>query len=84
MSISNDNLVLEEIRHINFNPAVAEIKAKILGFKEFPFSAKLSFRSLIKDWETRLESEDFAEALLARTIMERVREVPEFLEPIEN
>ncbi|MCP4122256.1 MAG: GAF domain-containing protein [Bacteroidetes bacterium] len=54
------------------------------GIKSLPYTSKLNFQPLIKDWENKLDSEDFAERLLAKEILIQLKDAPELLHPIED
>ncbi|MEO1261932.1 MAG: hypothetical protein AAFZ15_24225 [Bacteroidota bacterium] len=49
-----------------------------------PFKSRLSFAPLLRFWETRVESDDIAEKIMATEIMKRVEQHPELWEPIED
>lgn len=49
-----------------------------------PYTTKLSFAPLLRQWESKRDSTDLAEQLLAREIMTRVEATPAFRKPIED
>jgi len=60
------------------------IKYKLLGYENFPFTSRLCFKPLLKDWQQKVDHEDVGENLLAKEILQRVKKVPEFWEPIDD
>ncbi|MBL7791108.1 MAG: hypothetical protein JNK77_02200, partial [Saprospiraceae bacterium] len=54
------------------------------GFMQSPYTTRLSFAPLIRKWKKKIDSEDPAEALLAREIMARVEKAPELIEPFDH
>ncbi|MCB0624203.1 MAG: hypothetical protein KDC43_09915, partial [Saprospiraceae bacterium] len=46
-----------------------EANERLLGYVEFPFRTRLSFRPLIQFWKRKRKSAHAAEALLAREII---------------
>lgn len=49
-----------------------------------PYTARLSFAPLLRLWETKVDSEDVSERLIAREIMKRVDAHPEIWNPIDD
>ncbi|MBK8705703.1 MAG: hypothetical protein IPN33_20490 [Saprospiraceae bacterium] len=54
------------------------------GFMQSPYTTRLSFAPLIRKWKKKIDSDDPAEALLAREIMARVEKAPELIEPFDH
>lgn len=61
-----------------------EANERLLGYVEFPFRTRLSFRPLIQFWKRKRKSAHAAEALLAREIIAKVEAHPELLEPVDD
>jgi len=60
------------------------IKYKLLGYENFPFVSRLSFKPLLLDWQEKVNSDDLGESLLAQEIMRRVENIPAFWKPIDD
>ncbi len=57
---------------------------KQMGNRPFPFTTRLSFHPLIEYVERLADSEQAAEALFARQVLERLQDAPDLRRPIEN
>lgn len=55
-----------------------------LGIDSIPFASRLCFSPLIQHIKKNQNSEDFGEAFLAKKILERLKDAPELLTPIED
>ena len=53
-------------------------------FQHFPFSTRLSFASLLKDWEAKRQHEDEVIGQMALKVSEYLKDAPELLEPIDD
>lgn len=49
-----------------------------------PYATKLNFAPMLRFWQKKMDSEDVAERILAKEIMERAERQPELWEPIEE
>ncbi|MEM7509635.1 MAG: GAF domain-containing protein [Bacteroidota bacterium] len=56
----------------------------VIGFDNFPYKSVLSFEPMIKFWRDRLTSENAAERLLAKEIVQKLEFAPELQETIVN
>lgn len=66
----------------SFDRSYASVKG--LPSIGMPYQTKLSFAPLLRYWESLSESENIAENLMAREIMERAKNFPELWKPIED
>jgi hypothetical protein len=83
--MAKSRVYVEDPELSNFSTSkIARINKDLLGLQEFPFRTRLSFVPIIKYWEKRKKSEDRGESLLATEIINRLKEAPEFLEPIDK
>lgn len=62
----------------------AENLTGLAELKAIPFATCLNFAPLLRFWEEKLDSPDAADRLLARDIMERVKDAPELWEPMDD
>lgn len=70
-------------RKIAIEPTAKDMN-QMLGIRHIPFKAVLCLEPLIEYIEEKQSSEDYAEAFLAKTLLERVALNPELRGPIED
>lgn len=81
--INNEPTIkFQEGRQYNYSQEGESMEA--VHMAEFIYPTKLSFAPLIKYWGERLESENLDEQVISKEIFKRLKDLPEFYEPIED
>ncbi len=62
----------------------AENLSDVFDNMELPYTTRLSFLPLLKDWEQRLNSEVIPERLMAEKILAKAKQIPELWQPIDD
>ncbi len=83
-SLSKNGLSISPKGEMKIPDSMDHEELKNLPPMVMPYKTRLSFVALLRFWESKLDSEDMAEKILANEIIKRVESHPELWEPIDD